>query len=463
MQTLVVLAGILIASAAAGEAPPLSAAPQTSGSAAGLRPTEKEIRFFVAEIAPHIERVMERKFKKLPPLVIDDAEATARILAADMEPLFRRQYPDWGEQRIARGALAAASGLVPELLGKYGVRAETLALRPGDLPDTLRQHRIDPAHAQGILKTLVAHELTHALQAQHVDLLGLYTACGSNDALAAVTAVIEGQAMFVQHEVGKALGWAEAEGQYTKIFTGQTADFPDPAHLGAKARQEFTYTEGKRFAQWHYERGKAARLWEILAKPPPSTRMIARPETNAPVAPPRPDLAPVLNPLADLWRRRGWLVTQEELGEIDLRASYASADRATVEAITEPVRAARQIVVQAPKAPARFRLTVFELANPQAGSRALALHHKAIVGEVEAYRKGWRLRSRRFDRWPFRVRAQSAMRYAVILEDENGQSGLDRTVVVAARGTRLVELVIDDYAMPQGEMRRLVDDALGLP
>lgn len=464
MQTLIFLAGIVAAAAVGAEQSAVSSlAPRSSRSATGAPFSEQEIRAFAAEVAPQIEKVMERKFKKLPPLVIDDTEATARILAADMEPLFRRQYPDWPEGQIAGQALAAARRLAPELLGKYGVRAETLALRPSDLPGTLREHRIHPAHARGILKTLVAHELTHALQAQYVDLIRLYAGSRSDDALAAVTAVIEGQAMLVQQEVAKALGWADAESQYTRIFTGQTADFPDPAHLGAKARQEFTYIEGKRFAQWHYEQGKAARLWEVLAKPPPLTAMIARPEKYASVAPPRPDLAPVLKPLADLWQRRGWLVTQEELGEIDLRAAYASADRATVEAITEPVRAARQMVVQAPKAPARFQVTVFELADPQAGGRALALHHQAILGEVEVYRKGWRLRSRRFERRPFRARAPTAMCYSVILEDENGQPGLDRTILVATRGTRLVEVVIDDYTMPLGEMRQLVDCALGPP
>lgn len=464
MHTLIGLARILLlCTVILGEG---GAPASASGSPAlgdGPRLTEREIRAFVVEIAPQIERVMERKLKKLPPLVIDDTEAMARILAADMVPLLRRQYPGWPEGRISRHALVTAKHLVPGLLGKYGVQAETLALCPAHLPDTLREHRIDPVHAPGILKALVAHELTHALQAQYTDLLAIYTKASTDDALAAATAVIEGQAMFVQEEVGKALGWAAAENQYAHIFTRQTADFPDPAHLGALARQRFTYIEGKRFAQWHYEQGKAARLWEVLAKPPPVTAMIARPHTYSPVAPPRPDLAPVLHPLADLWKRRGWIVTQQELGEIDLWAAYAAADRATIEAITEPVRAARQMEVQAPQAPARFRLTVFELSDPQAGARALALRHQVIICEVDAYRKGVRLRARRFDRRPFRARSHAAMRYWLVMEDEDGQPGLDRTIVLAVRGNRLVELVIDDYAMPVSEMRRLVEDALASP
>lgn len=461
MHALVLLAGFLVPCAAiSGEARASAAAANPSPPAHKVRLTEAEIREFMAGIAPQIERLMERKFKKLPPLVIDDAKATARILAADMVPLVRRQNPGWPEPRVARQALATARRLAPELLGKYGVQAEMLALHPSDLPDTLRQHRIDPVHAPGVMKTLVAHELTHALQAQYVDLLALYAKASTDDALAAATAVIEGQAMFIQQEVAKALGWSEAESRYAGIFTRQSTDFPDPAHLGALARQQFTYIEGKRFAEWHYQQGKAARLWEVLAKPPATTAMIARPQAYSPVAPPRPDLAPVLDPLADIWKHRGWQVTQQDLGEIDLRAAYATADRATVEAITEPVRAARQLQVQAPQAPARFRLTVFELSDPQAGGRAMALRHQAILCDVEAYRKGVRLRARRFDRRPFRARSQTAMRYWLVMEDENGQPGVDRTIVLALRGTRLAELVIDDYAMPLSEMRRLVEDAL---
>lgn len=201
------VAGLLVLCAgSAGQAGTCAAAATPSPPAEPLPGTEREIRALMADIAPQIERVMERKFKKLPPVVIDDTQATARILAADMVPLVRRQYAAWPESRLQRHALAIAQRLAPELLGKYGVQAETLALHPRDLPDTLRQHRIDPVHAPGILKTLVAHELTHGLQAQYVDLLALSAKASTDDALAAATAVIEGQAMLVQQEVGKALG-----------------------------------------------------------------------------------------------------------------------------------------------------------------------------------------------------------------------------------------------------------------
>jgi hypothetical protein len=426
------------------------------------RYTEAEIRAVVDEVVPHVEQVMGRKFKVIPPLVIDDTEAVARILAADMEPEYRRENPTLSDSEIRRRTLAAARRYAPELLGKYGVKAEKLGLLPKNLAGTLAEHRIDPKHATGILKTLLAHELTHAIQAQYVDLMGMLAGAKTDDAQAASTAVIEGQAMFVQEQVGDALKLGPAAREYSRIFSLESQDFPDPNQRTVAAHQEFTYLEGKRFAEWHYREGGSARLWDILAKPPAVTAMIARPATYAPTAPPRPDLAPAFAGMAPLWRKRGWVVEERELGEIDLRAAYASADRDTIDALTEPVRAARQLAVQAPEAPARFRVTAFDMATPDAAARTLELLGKPISAEVAALEKSGSVRARRFEARAFgRVTAHASREYVVHLEDGHGRILVDRRVVLVARHTRLVEVVIDDYAMPNRELRSMVEQALG--
>ncbi len=424
--------------------------------------TEAEIRAFVAEVVPHVERVMGRKFKRIPPLVIDDTEEVARILAADMEPQLRRENPALGDEAIARSALAAARRFAPDLLGKYGVKAQKLGLLPKGLDDTLEEHHIDPKHAAGILKTLLAHELTHALQAQYVDLLGLFASAKTDDAQVASTAVIEGQAMFVQEQVGDALELGAAARQYSRIFSSETQDFPDPAHRTALARQEFTYIEGKRFAEWHYKNGGAERLWAILARPPAVTAMIARPATYSPVPPARPDLGPAFAGQGEIWRRRQWVVYERDLGEIDLRAAYATADRETIDAITEPVRAARQLAVEAPRARAAFHVTVFELASEEAALRLVDLLDKPIAGAVAAVEKGRAVGSKRFDRRDFvKLAADASREYTVLLKDDHGRALVDRRIVLAVRAKRLVEAVIDDYAMPNRELKSLVEKALG--
>jgi hypothetical protein len=59
------------------------------------------------------------------------------------------------------------------------------------------------------------------------------------------------------------------------------------------------------------------------------------------------------------------------------------------------------------------------------------------------------------------VAADASREYLVHLEDGHGRILVDRRIVLAARRTRLVEVVIDDYAMPTRELRSLVEQALG--
>src|SRR4029453_8963832 len=91
------------------------------------------------------------------------------------------------------------------LLGKYGFVDGTVYLLAGNVRPLFKLCDTDEKQLPAIVKLVVAHELTHALQDQELDLKTTLAAIKNVDASLAISAAIEGQAVFVQDSVGQAL------------------------------------------------------------------------------------------------------------------------------------------------------------------------------------------------------------------------------------------------------------------
>lgn len=420
--------------------------------------TEKEVQGFVDEARPHVERLMQRKFKKIPPVVVDDVRAMAQILAEDMEPIIRHAYPDWKDDEVRRAAQTAGREQAQENLGKYGLRSGRLVILPSELAHVLDSHAIAPEHAAGILKTLIAHELLHALQAEQCDVLSLLSTARGDDEAAARNAMVEGQAMFVQEKVGEAMNLGDAARAYSRTFSFEEQEFPDPADRMVAARQAFLYIEGKRFVEWQYERGGAERLWEILAKPPTTTAMIARPASYRP-EPPKPFEPECLAQFAAEFRKQGYTVTEQDQGEMDLWVAYAGAGRDDLNAVGEKIVAARSAVAQLPHSRGRVQINAYQLEG-DSGKAVVDRFDKLVTASVAAYQKGDAIRARRFHSRPF-VELDNARNYTLVLANRGGRTFLDRRIVIAARGKMVIEAVFDNHRMDPAEMKTLLERLLG--
>ena len=165
-------------------------------------------------------------------------------------------------------------------------------------------------------KTIVAHEMTHALQDQHFDLKRLLPARGiSDDGLMAATALLEGDAMVTMNQWGR---------RFLTPAEKLSLDEPRPsspalaaAPLIVRAELEFPYLEGLFFAiQLHQDGGGFEALNRALADPPRSTEQIIHPEKYLAREAPRPVVLPALNgALGEEWR----LLRSDVLGELVLR------------------------------------------------------------------------------------------------------------------------------------------------
>lgn len=434
--------------------------PAQPASPAQFGLTESEVQAFVAEVVPHIERIMGRRFKSLPPVVVDDEEAVAHVFAGDLEPTFRQANPQISEAELPAAVLAEARSKLPEILGKYGLKAAKLALMPSHLGATMTQFHINPKHGPGIMRLLIAHELTHALQAQNVDVQALLTRSTTEDATGACTAVIEGQAMFVQERVAEALKLNAAAEQYNKIFSPGHVDPEDADSRDQAVYQEFIYLTGKRFVEHFYEKGGADRLWEILTHPPLMTSMISRPETYSPTLPKRPELGKVFAPLAAEFSGKQWTVEEHDLGEIHVRAIHASAEKPAVDRFTEGLVVARTLSAQSEEG-GEVQALVFVMRDGKAAVQAVEFLSASIAQELKAQREDSAVRVKESNETKFSdAPCDDSRCHTLVLANANDQQTLDKRVVLVARGSALLQLTTVDYAIPKEKLGKLVDGIL---
>src|SRR5262249_58049133 len=70
-----------------------------------------------------------------------------------------------------------------------------------------------------LFELLVAHELTHALQDQQLDLLARLSALADQDRLHTFNARIEGHAVFVHERIGEELGYTDAIAAFRQLVS----------------------------------------------------------------------------------------------------------------------------------------------------------------------------------------------------------------------------------------------------
>lgn len=166
-------------------------------------------------------------------------------------------------------------------------------------PKTRQFHLADWIDVEG-QKPVMAHELTHALQDQHFDLMRFeHWPKGDSDAELAAHALIEGDAtlamvMYVSTNPMRALTFLKslnAMGVDTKEL--------DQAPRAIRESLLFPYQEGLNWTRAVYKQGGWSQVSEAFKTLPQSTEQIMHPEKyfahEAPVKVTLPDLLPLLN------------------------------------------------------------------------------------------------------------------------------------------------------------------------
>jgi len=312
--------------------------------------TAAEAEAAAREARPLVEAVTGRKLRKLPKVVIADRPTVAASLAKDLLPQLRKIGPKQTEWQVRLMAAQQSTVMAMCLLGKYGFEDKTLYMLPRNFEPLLRLIKIDAKHSPAVLKLIVAHELTHALQDQELGLRKLLAAASDLDGLQAANAVVEGQAVLVQDLVGKRLGLDDAVLHSSRLFSAGAVKIDDPA-LAVIAKVidsqfEQIYLGGRAFVAHHHRAGGMARVWHILAHPPADTSVIARPATYGQPRKAGPDLAGVMAGLEADFGKLPWKTQNLKVGTMLLRSAYANMAPKDRDRLVAQVSHAQTLVAQ---------------------------------------------------------------------------------------------------------------------
>jgi hypothetical protein len=336
--------------------------------------------------------------------------------------------------------------LAPVLMGKYGIEDDALYLMPMNFYPLLKLVKIDAAHAMSVLKLIIAHELTHAIQDQEIDLGKMSRTRGGLEEMQAFNATIEGHAVFVQERVGHSLGLEDVVLESARLFAAGAVELHDPGvEMIAKmigAQFEQVYLGGRGFIQYHHEKGGMRRVWEILANPPVETSMIARPDTYSPRAKAELDYASILNGVERDFGERKWTVKNVKVGQMLMRSAYANVEPTAREEIMANVSRAQTLVVQCAQPVSMADITIIVLDDPGFAPKFVAILEETARKNVAKMKTGAVLKVAgleigRFPKAPPDATAASKVSFAVTLPT----GGVQRHVFVRiCRGDLLVEI-----------------------
>lgn len=267
---------------------------------------------------------------KLP--VVHPLKKSLRSREEIRQYLMREQQQENGAKRYADARALEAFGLLPHGFDLDGFLLRLLTEQVAGLYDPRAQEfYIADWIPAGQQRTVMAHELTHALQDQHFHLRPWMRAARPNDdAEAARQAVVEGSAVaaMLDYEL-RGLGRSVKDlPDLEPLISSVTGDATRSPELSAappylRAALLFPYLQGAVFTQAVL---KARGGWEgfaaVFARPPASTREILHPElylqgTGA--------VKPVRLPAARRWQPSGWkLLDENVVGEFNLRQILAA-------------------------------------------------------------------------------------------------------------------------------------------
>lgn len=221
--------------------------------------TSEQVQAYAAEIVPVVESINERKFTTPPRVVVAGYLQVIQALAQDFVPQFEKLQPGLSKPLVYLQAYLAAALWSPALLGKYSYSTRTIYLMPANLDAQMKEKGVDAAFEGDILKLIIGHELTHALQDQEVDLKRVVLTAESSDGLSAINATVEGHGMFSENAVARRMHLEKASRELAKLTHEEDLKedawlFERVAHVQA-VQLEQIYDGGERFVTYHHSRG----------------------------------------------------------------------------------------------------------------------------------------------------------------------------------------------------------------
>jgi hypothetical protein len=296
MPSLVAIVGTAILAVASA----VGAGPSAEADADRLTPEQAEA--LVREVSAEVEKLRRLKFKTPVKIEIIDGTTARQQFESELDDETRQEARHTQDAWVHLGLIPETTDLVAghldlveeEVLGYYEIGSDTF-------------HLLSHVSAREV-RSVMAHELTHALEDQHYDLEALQKSATNEDHAVAIKAVIEGSAMVTTLSIlNREGGIAEARKEATRVGAAR-AKSVQHAPTFVRRRLLLPYTLGFTFLlrgkpwEWLFDGVRIADVEKAYAQPPHSTRQILHPEQywigQREGAPPLslPDLSEVLGP-----------------------------------------------------------------------------------------------------------------------------------------------------------------------
>jgi hypothetical protein len=243
------------------------------------RLTRAEAEALVKEISAEVEKIRGLKFKTPVDMVVIDAEAAREEYRARLNPWVEVSAKHTQEAYIQLGLIPRSA----DLLAGYLDLVERGVLgyyEPGSRKFYLLSH-VDA----DLVRPVMAHELTHALEDQHYDLAALGAkAEGDDDRATALTAVIEGSATVVMMAYATRTRGLKKAREVVEETEAERARRLRRAPSFTQRSLMAPYILGITFLlrgkpwEWFYDGVKLDDIDQAYKEPPRSTRQILHPE-----------------------------------------------------------------------------------------------------------------------------------------------------------------------------------------
>jgi len=251
---------------------------QGTERAATITLTTAEAEGLVREVSASVEQFRKLRFKTPVAVEVVDGAAARKDFESDLDDAAREDARHTQDAWVQLGLVPPATDLVKsqldlaekDVLGYYHSGSKTFRLLSHVPPLEIR--------------SVMAHELTHALEDQYYDLAAVQRRALNEDQAVAIRAVIEGSAMvstlgMMQRQGG--IGKAKEEAARTSEARAKTAQ---GAPTFVQMRLMLPYTLGFSFLlrgkpwEWLFDGVRIQDIEQAYKEPPYSTHEILHPE-----------------------------------------------------------------------------------------------------------------------------------------------------------------------------------------
>lgn len=425
--------------------------------------TSEEADRWLHEVLPLVEEVAERTFQRQPPLKLINREQLIALRKQDWEAA----QPAGGRNSAPSAGLygdPARSG--PEMyatLAAYRRRDATLYAIPTNvnlirLPKGRRDR-------ESLVKCVLAHELVHALQNQDGGSEAFLKTPDSWEELFARLALAEGQAEYVERQVGLRLG---LDTSFLDAGDDAPADIEsliEPPRRGTGFYLRWIYRPGRAFVSEQCARGGMSRVWKMFQAPPSDMAMILHPERYAPDRRKLRDRSDALDAITQTLGKPRWNQLSVTVGPWWLEAHQPEMAVLTAEEkadLEQHVVACHIRLATDPSTFGYYRCTVYELKDAESAPIVLAIAEQARRrprGGKDTKDSKDSKEGRREPIWavfPF----ASASQGVYLVTFSGSYDGLKRAVLEAALRGALAKL---NGEPPQGQSRAGSEPVIRLP